>query len=387
MNTVKKHLYNIIEIGNKDDFPSRFFDIFIVVVIGINLFITLFLTFDSSLPYEPVLKFVENITIFIFAIEYILRIWTAEYLFPKEKRATAIFKFMISFHGIIDLFSFLPHFLPFFFPAGVVAFRIFRVIRIFRLFRINSQYDAFNVITSVIYEKRNQLLSSLAMILIFMIAASLSMYSLEHEAQPEAFKNAFSGIWWSVSTLLTVGYGDIYPITVAGKIMAIIIAFLGVGMVAIPTGIISAGFVENYSEMKSLLLHGEEHPLQFVTSVLEAGHPWIGSKVEDVILPKGLLLVLIIRDEKRILPKNDVVLASEDVIIMGTYNYYDINELELKEITIDKDNKWTGKQVKKLDITNDETIVMIKRYDHSFIPKDNTVVQAGDQIIMYVDHN
>ena len=86
-----------------------------------------------------------------------------------------------------------------------------------------------------------------------MVASSLCMYSMEHEAQPDKFKNAFSGIWWSTSTLLTIGYGDIYPVTVGGKIMAIVISFLGVGMVAIPTGIISAGFVESYTKINKIV--------------------------------------------------------------------------------------------------------------------------------------
>ncbi|MFR2510874.1 MAG: ion transporter [Lachnospira eligens] len=87
---------------------------------------------------------------------------------------------------------------------------MFRVIRILRIFRVNSYYDALNVITEVIRRKRDQILSSVFIIVMLIIASSLCMYSLEHEAQPEVFKNAFSGIWWSVSTLLTVGYGDIY---------------------------------------------------------------------------------------------------------------------------------------------------------------------------------
>ena len=88
------------------------------------------------------------------------------------------------------------------------------------------------------------------MILILMVSSSLCMYSLENEAQPEVFQNAFSGIWCAASTLLTVGYGDIYPITFLGKLLGIFITFLGVGMVAIPTGIISAGFVDQYSNIK-----------------------------------------------------------------------------------------------------------------------------------------
>ena len=132
-------------------------------------------------------------------------------------------------------------------PSGMVAFRVLRVFRIFRLFKINAQYDAFNVITDVLKNKKDQIISSVCIVLIMMLASSLMMYSVEHDAQPEVFKNAFSGIWWSVSTLLTVGYGDIYPVTTLGQIMAIVMSFLGVGLVAIPTGIISAGFVEQYA--------------------------------------------------------------------------------------------------------------------------------------------
>lgn len=129
-----------------------------------------------------------------------------------------------------------------------VIFRMLRVARIFHLFRLNAKYDSFNIITTVLYEneKRNQIISSVFIVFILMLASSLCMYSVEHEAQPTVFRNAFSGIWWSMSTLLTVGYGDIYPVTTLGCIMAICIAYLGVGAVAIPTGIISAGFVEQY---------------------------------------------------------------------------------------------------------------------------------------------
>ena len=105
----------------------------------------------------------------------------------------------------------------------------------------------------VLYEKRNQIISSVFIMLVLMLASSLCMYSVEHDAQPEVIQNAFSGIWWSMSTLLTVGYGDIYPVTTIGRVMAICIAFLGVGAVAIPTGIIGAGFVEQYQKKSGFL--------------------------------------------------------------------------------------------------------------------------------------
>ena len=230
---------------------SKSFDIIIVAVILINISVTFLLTFDELSAAGTIFEEIEFATIVFFLVEYILRLWTADYLYPRRGRIVAALRYTVSFAGIVDLLTLLPYFLPFFFPSGAVAFRMFRVVRILHLFRINSQYDAFNVISDVIKDKKNQLISSVFLILILLMASSLCMYDLEHEAQPQNFENAFSGIWWAVSTLLTVGYGDIYPITVGGQIMAIVIAFLGVGVVAIPTGIISAGFVEYYTKVKT----------------------------------------------------------------------------------------------------------------------------------------
>ncbi len=171
-------------------------------------------------------------------------------MYPEETEPRAIWKYIISFTGIVDMLSFLPYCLPVFFPTGSVAFRMIRIVRIFRLFRINAYYDSLNVITEVILGKKQQLFSSVFIIIVLMLSSSLCMYSLEHEAQLDVFTNAFSGIWWAASTLLTVGYGDIYPITPLGQLFSIFITFLGVGMVAIPTGIISAGFVNQYSRIK-----------------------------------------------------------------------------------------------------------------------------------------
>ena len=194
--------------------------------------------------YGGAIVAIESITVMFFAFDYILRVYTARYLCEEGPEWKAILKYVFSFTGIVDLLSFLPYYLPFFFPEGAIAFRMFRVVRIFRLFRINAYYDSLNVITEVIVSKKQQLLSSVFIVMILMVASSLCMYSLEHEAQPDVFENAFSGIWWATSTLMTVGYGDIYPVTTAGKMLGIIITLIGAGMIAIPTGIISAGFVE-----------------------------------------------------------------------------------------------------------------------------------------------
>ena len=311
----KKKIFNIIQIGSKSDLPSYAFDIGIVIVILLNLFVTFFSTFEQAAGHEKILETIELVTVIIFAVEYILRLWTSEFLYPDKNKGSAALSFALSASGLVDLLSFLPYFLPVFFPAGAVAFRIFRVIRIFKLFRINSQYDAFNVIIDVIKEKKNQLISSMCIVIIFMMATSLCMYSVEHEAQPELFKNAFSGLWWSASTLLTIGYGDVYPITTVGKILAIMISFLGVGLVAIPTGIISAAFVDRYSHLKeggSI----DDKAINFVTPTLQSGHPWIGMKVKDVILPPQMEIINIFRNEKAIDPKDNSRLKEGDELVI-----------------------------------------------------------------------
>lgn len=379
----KERIFSIIQIGQTSDTLSRFFDIFIVFVIGLNLFVTLADTFDGMACVQTGLDIIELITIIIFTIEYLLRLWTVEYLYPNEKRVTALFHFIFSFYGIIDLLTFLPYYLPIVFPAGIVAFRMLRVIRIFRLFKINAKYDAFNVITDVLKEKKSQLLSSICLILIMMVASSLFMYSLEHNAQPQNFSNAFSGIWWATSTLLTVGYGDIYPITIGGKIMAIVISFLGVGMVAIPTGIISAGFVEQYTKIKQMETYAEEKQLKFITSEVTKGHAWAGKEIREIVLPPEFLLVTIVRDGSAIVPKGDTILLPKDELVFVAKHYDKMRGVALTEIIIKDEHEWIDKEIKEIDISRRELIVMIQRGNRRIIPNGSTQIKKGDVVIMY----
>ena len=383
MSKAKKRVFDIIQIGNRKDFISSAFDLFIVIVIVLNLSVTLLQTFDELAPYSGLLDTIELLTIIVFTIEYILRVWTADLLYPDKSYLGAVLAFVFSLYGLIDFFTFFPYYLPVVFPMGAVAFRMFRVIRIFRLFRVNAQYDAFNVIINVLNDKKNQLISSICLILIFMVAASLCMYSLEHEAQPEQFANAFSGIWWSVSTLLTVGYGDIYPVTTLGKLMAIVISFLGVGMVAIPTGIISAGFVEQYTKLRMMAFHSEEHELKFVTSVIPQGHSWCGKKVKEVAFPPQIILVTIIRAGEALVPNGDTVMVENDTLVIGAKHYRGDEYINLKEIIIKEEHEWIGKQIKDLDISRQELIVMIRRKRRTIIPNGVTYIKEGDAVILY----
>ena len=284
------------------------------MVICANILVTFLQTFDELTFLFPAFHIIEVITILIFCVEYILRIWTADYLYPDKNEFRSRLRFLISFDGIIDLLTILP----FFFLSGMVIFRMLRVARIFHLFRLNARYDSFNVITTVLYEKRNQIISSVFIVLILMLASSLCMYSVEHDSQPEVFRNAFSGIWWSMSTLLTVGYGDIYPITTLGRIMAICIAYLGVGAVAIPTGIISAGFVEQY-QRKSSLSNIKAADIHEIAEIF-VDKRFAGKSVEEMEEAEQVTIFLILREDLSILPQKDTMLKLNDIIVIRGEN-------------------------------------------------------------------
>jgi voltage-gated potassium channel len=380
----RKRVSEIIEVGYDQDWLSRLYDLINALAIVANLAASILYTFEAvRLPFGWLVLTLEQVTVAFFAVDYCLRLWTARALFPGLSEPRAVLKYALSFSGVVDLLSFLPYYLPFFFPAGAVAFRMFRVVRIFRLFRINAYYDSLNVITQVITSKGQQLLSSVFIILVLMLASSLCMYSLEHEAQPQVFTNAFSGIWWSVSTLLTVGYGDIYPITTVGKLFGIIISFLGVGMVAIPTGIISAGFVDQYSRIKRLSEYAHESDIHFIKVSLLPKDPWVGKTIVELGLPAGVIVAAIQRNRKIVVPRGSVELRAGDTLVLGAKSLGNDKHIDLKEMVLRSQNPWNGLPIRELDISRQTIIVMVRRKGNILIPNGDLVLKEGDSIILY----
>ena len=380
----RRRISEIIEVGSADDLVSRAYDFLSTFVVIINLVVTVAYTFNRmEAQYGPLLLTVENITIAFFALDYFLRLWTADFIRPGMMRGRAVWKYFTSFTGLVDLLSWLPYYLPIFFPAGATVFRVLRVVRIFRLFQINAYYDSLNVIGEVIASKRQQLVSSVFIILVLMLASSLCMYSLENEAQPEVFSNAFSGVWWAVSTLLTVGYGDIYPITIPGKIMGILISFLGVGMVAIPTGIISAGFVDQYSRLKRMSEYAQEDDIQFIKVNLRRQDRWVGMAIKDLELPYGVIVAMVRRGRENVVPRGDVILKVHDTLILGAEAVKDDTHVDLKEVVLGRHSPWNGQRVMDLDISRQTIIVMVKRKNKMLIPYGNMRLLEGDRVILY----
>ena len=380
---LRQRLFKMVSVGYLGDSISIAYDIIGTVALVLNLAAAFLSTFGNLRgTYGGVFEEIEEWTVLFFAIDYILRLICAKCLFPDRSEPKALLLFVFSLPGIIDLLSFLPYYLPFFFPAGATAFRMFRVARIFRLFRINAYYDSLNVITEVIKSKAQQLLSSMFIIAVMMLASSLCMYSLEHDAQPEIFENAFSGIWWAASTLLTVGYGDIYPVTFLGKVFGILLAFLGVGMVAIPTGIISAGFVEQYTKLKHLGDYSKTIDMHFIKVQLNLKDKWVDKKIRDIELPHGAIIAMIQRQGNAIIPNGNVILESGDKVIIGAEAIKNDTPMHLKEVTLGPTHPWCNKFIRDLDFPRQTILLSIKRGSRTVIPKGGVKLQKGDTIVV-----
>lgn len=380
----RKRLFELVEIGSNYDAACWGYDFFNTFTIILNLVVSIMYTFDRmEQQYGSLLLGLERFTVAFFAVDFVLRVITARYLYPDVTPVRAVFKYLFSFSGIVDMLSFVPYYMPFFFPSGAVAFRMLRIIRIFRLFRINAYYDSLNVITEVIIGKKQQLLSSVFIILVLMLSSSLCMYSLENKAQPEVFTNAFSGIWWAASTLLTVGYGDIYPVTTLGKVFGIFIAFLGVGMVAIPTGIISAGFVDQYSRIKRMSEYGQEDDIHFIRILLSEDDLWVGKTVAQLQLPAKVNIAVVQRNHRVLVPRGDMVMQAGDIMVIGAESFQNKDRIRLKEITLLAKNPWTGKKICDLDISRHTIIVLVKRKKKMLIPNGNMRLLEGDTVILY----
>ena len=172
-------------------------------------------------------------------------------------------------------------------------------------------------------------------------------------------------------------------ITPAGKAMGIFITFLGVGMVAIPAGIISAGFVEQYTRLKRLGDYAEEEDLHFIKTELHRGDLWVGKTVRELHLPQGVILAVIQRGGDTIIPRGDVALKAGDRLVIGAEHLKGDRPVNLREITLRKNHDWNGVAIKDIDISRQSFIVMVRRGKKLIVPYGKLVLAEGDTVILY----
>lgn len=188
----------------------------------------------------------EAISIYIFSFEYLYRIRLA-YL---DKRLKGVWKYVFSTFGLIDLISILPFYLNQFVKVDGRFLRILRLFRLTRIFKLGRGSSSLKLFVKALKGVRNELKFTLFLSVLAILFSASAIYYLENEAQPDKFSSITESIWWATVSLATVGYGDVYPITAGGKIFASIISLIGIGIVAIPTGIISASFVEEINQLR-----------------------------------------------------------------------------------------------------------------------------------------
>ncbi len=222
---------NIIEDNNTKS--GRTFDLSIQALIIISLVSFSIETLPNLAPsHKHFLRYIEVFTVVIFSIEYVLRIVVA------DKKLHLIF----SFYGIIDLLAILPFYLS----TGVDlrSIRILRLLRLFRAFKLFRYSRAIQRFYKAFVLAREELVLFFCVTLLLLFLSAVGIYYFENEAQPEQFSSIFHSLWWAVATLTTVGYGDVYPVTAGGRVFTFFILMVGLGIVAVPTGLLASALSE-----------------------------------------------------------------------------------------------------------------------------------------------
>jgi voltage-gated potassium channel len=194
----------------------------------------------------------EAVTVAIFTVEYLLRLWAAvedpRYARPLLGRL----RYMVSFFALVDLIAILPFYMPHVMQLDLRFVRGLRLVRLVRVFKLGRYSASLSMYGRIFREKGHELLVSLALLLLLLLMASSLMYFIEHEAQPQQFASIPASMWWGIITLTTIGYGDVVPVTALGRVLGSIIAVIGVGFVALPSAILVSGMLEQIERLKKL---------------------------------------------------------------------------------------------------------------------------------------
>ncbi len=248
--TIRKRLYLTLTPNEKGGLLERIFEIVLITIIVLNILaIVLDSVKDIDQQYISFFKTFEEFSVLFFTLEYIARVYSIvenpKYKDPVSGRV----KYIMSALAIIDLLAFLPFYLGFFF-VDLRFLRIFRLMALFRMFKITRYLHALNIFKRVLNDRKEQLLLSFFFILFILVIISFVMFYTEHDAQPDKFSSIPATMWWGISTLTTVGYGDMIPVTILGKFLSGLFAIAGVGLLALPVGILSSGFFSAMSTIE-----------------------------------------------------------------------------------------------------------------------------------------
>lgn len=252
-NRWKKQVHLLLDSADGGSFWDRVVNSVIVILTLLNLLAVCLETVDSLYrSYRAWFNNFELCSIIFFSIEYLLRLWSCtiqqKYRHPLKGRL----RYLLSAGSLVDLAAILPFYLPLS-GLDLRSLRTLRMFRFSRFFKLGRFLNASRVIRRVIVSKKEELLISMLMVLTLIILAASLMYFVEHDTQPDKFSSIPETMWWSVATLTTVGYGDVYPVTGIGKTVTAFISILGIGMFALPAGILASGFSEEFKRKETFV--------------------------------------------------------------------------------------------------------------------------------------
>ena len=247
---IRKRIWEVLEKGNSHDKTSFYIDIFLISLILLNIIAVLLETVDSIyIQYKIPFLIFERLSTFIFLVEYILRVWVSiEAKKDNDSNLITRLKYMITWPAIIDLLAVLSGLLPMLFEVDL---RLLRALRMIRLLKFSRYFKVMNLLLGVLKEEKQSFLAAMFLLVIALLIASTGIYIFEKEAQPDKFGSIPESMWWAIATLTTIGYGDVTPITAMGKLFGAIIAIIGIGTVALPSGILASGFSDQLKRRQS----------------------------------------------------------------------------------------------------------------------------------------
>ena len=234
-----------------DSHWDKIINIFIVILIILNVTAVMLETVPSIHdPHKQFFKDFDLISVIIFSVEYILRVWSSNHD-PRYKHSFhGRLKYMLSPAALIDLVAILPFYIHVIVGLDLRMLRILRLLRFFRLFRLTAYTKAAHLVFNVFKSRFNELMLAFILTLFLIVIASCLVFFAENPTQPHVFTSIPATIWWAIVTLTTVGYGDMVPVTVMGKVFTSVILLAGVALLALPAGIITSGFLDESRKLR-----------------------------------------------------------------------------------------------------------------------------------------
>ena len=242
MSQLRKTLYQKLDPDEKSDWMSKYLDLFLIALIAINVAAVILETVGSiEARFRDTFWVIEIVSVAVFSIEYLVRVWVSVEDPRYQDSAHPRLSYMLSPMALIDLLAILPFYLGFFVKMDLRFLRVLRLLRILKLTRYSS---AMSMLLDVFREEANSFFAGFFILAVLLVLAASGAYLAEHQIQPEKFGSIPAAMWWAMATLTTVGYGDVTPITPAGQIFGSLVAVVGIGMAALPAGILASGMAD-----------------------------------------------------------------------------------------------------------------------------------------------